>query len=103
MRKTYIDVEQVGKHVRIRAGQTTFHSEEYFDEASARRAAKMFVKAVDTRPMRLTVWLRGEPVTKLVRKLWATGGDNTVVIPVGTSVAAFRNAYFDPAFESAGM
>lgn len=80
-RKAYIDVEQVEKHVRIRSGQITFHSEDYYDEASARRAARLFVEAVNTRPMRLTLWLRGQRVTRLVRKLWSDGAGDPVAMP----------------------
>lgn len=102
-RQSFIDVEQVDRHVRIRAGQTTFHSEQYFDEATARRAAKGFVKAINERPMRLTLWRRGNKVTEVVRKVWATGGGKTVVIPADVSASAFSPAYFDPALETNGL
>lgn len=103
MRQNFIEVEQVEKHVRIRCGQTTFHSEEYFDEATARRAARLFVKAVNERPMRLAVWSRGERVVTQVRKVWASGGGKTVVLPVDGGPDQARPPYSDPALETAGM
>lgn len=103
MRQRYIDVEQVDKHVRVRCGQIIMHSEEYFDEATARRAARTLVKAVNERPMRLSLWLRGEKVTELVRKVWATGAGRTVVLPVDGGPDMFRGSYFDPALETAGL
>ena len=101
-RQSYIDVEQEGRHVRLRCGQITMHSENYYDEATARRAARMLVKAINTRPMRLTLWLRGQPVTELVRKVWVGGGGKPVVLPVDGGPDAFRTPYFDPALETSG-
>lgn len=103
MRQKFIDVEQVDRHIRIRCGQIIMHSEEYYDEASARRAARQLVKAINTRPMRLSLWLHGKQVVTLVRRVWATGAGKTVVLPVDDGPDTFRGSYFDPAFEQAGM
>lgn len=103
MRQVFIDVEQVEKHVRLRCGQITFHSEEYYDAASARRAARLFVKAVNTRPMRLTLWLKGERVVTLVRKVWASGSGKLVVLPVDGGPDQARPPYFDQHLESLGL
>lgn len=101
-RQSYIDVEQEGKHVRLRCGQITMHSEDYYDEATARRAARMLVKAINTRPMRLTVQKRGQKFSELVRKVWVGGSGRPVVLPVDGGPDAFRMPYFDPALETIG-
>jgi len=95
MKQRHIEVEQVDTHIRLKSGQILLSSENYFDEATARRAAKQLVHAINTRPMRLTLWLRGNPVTKLVRKVWSVGADEVAALPVDSK-------FFDATLESWG-
>lgn len=91
-----VRVVVVRNHVQLRSGQIIMHSEEYHDPAGARRAAKGLVKAINTRPMRLEYALRGKWIVEEVRKLWMSGRNKPVVLPVDGGPDQAYPPYFEP-------
>lgn len=95
-RRSYIDIDVVDNHVRLRCGQISMHSEEYHDSSTARRAARNLVDAINTRPMRLSMALRGKWVVEEVRKVWMSGSGKTVVLPVNGGPDQARQPFSEP-------
>ena len=104
--KRPIEVEVDGLHVRMRVGGIYMHSEEYANESNAKRAAKALIEGINVRPMFLTYWV-GKMGFKTrrreqVRKVWRTGADREVALPVNGGPDVFRGRYFDPTLETQG-
>jgi hypothetical protein len=100
MKRDALVVEVHGKHVDISLrGVNLFHSEEYSTESNARRAARRFIDALNTREMNLVTYRHGWRVSKKVRRLYVRGRDaKPISMPVGWSAS-----FFDSHLEALGQ
>jgi hypothetical protein len=104
MKRDALVVEVHDKHVDISLrGVTLFHSEDYSNESNARRAAKRFINAVNTREMKLVTYRRGWKVTKKVRRLMTLArSTRKISVPVDVRWSP-DPPYFEPHLETLGQ